>query len=424
MHSRHSGDCEKAGPDLVWTVALTRKLKLRTGQSIWQSRRCPQTAESSLSRDIVCDALVIGAGISGALIAESLSDAGLRVVVVDRRGVLQGSTAASTSLIQFELDKPLSKLAEMTSRVKAERMWRRSRLAVDALRERSRQLGIRADQANRDSLYLSGNVLGRAGLLAEADARRRAGFNTTFLEQREVRERYGIRGRSALLSYDNFSADPRRLAAGFLHAAVARRARVYAPVEVTDVRATRRGVEASTREGPVIRCQALVFATGYEMPKAVRSRTHRIFSTWAIATRPQPRALWPTRCFIWESADPYLYMRVSPDQRVICGGEDEEFSDEEARDALLDRKKATLERKLGAMFPQLDTRAEFAWCGSFGSSTTGMPTIGPIPRLPNCYVAMGYGGNGITFSMMAAQMLRGLITGAGDPDTDLVSLRR
>ncbi len=78
------------------------------------------------------------------------------------------------------------------------------------------------------------------------------------------------------------------------------------------------------------------------MPKVVRAKTHRIFSTWAIATRPQPRALWPTHCFIWEAADPYLYMRVSPDHRVICGGEDEEFSDEQARDALLDRKTATL----------------------------------------------------------------------------------
>jgi glycine/D-amino acid oxidase-like deaminating enzyme len=37
---------------------------------------------------------------------------------------------------------------------------------------------------------------------------------------------------------------------------------------------------------------------------------------------------------------------------------------------------------------------------------------------------MGYGGNGITFSMMAAQVLRGLITGVGDPDADLVSFRR
>jgi glycine/D-amino acid oxidase-like deaminating enzyme len=405
-------------------VAITRKLDLRTGRSIWQSRPCPKVPESPLRRDLRCDALVVGAGISGALIAESLSDAGLRVAVVDRRGAVRGSTVASTSLVQYELDTPLTKLARMEGRERAERMWRRSRLAVDALRERSRLLGIRADQVNRDSLYLSGNVLDRGALLREAEARRRAGFNTTFLAQREVQARFGVRGRSALLSYDNFSADPRRLTAGFLNAAVARGVRVYAPVEVDGIHATRGGVEAGTKEGPSIRCQALVFATGYEKPQAVRAKDHRIFSTWAIATRPQPRALWPTRCFIWEAADPYLYMRTSPDGRVICGGEDEEFSDEEARDALLGRKTATLARKLKALFPRLDTRAAFAWCGSFGSSRTGMPTIGAIPGLPNCYVAMGYGGNGITFSMIAAQMLRGLITGTGDPDTDLVSLRR
>ena len=44
--------------------------------------------------------------------------------------------------------------------------------------------------------------------------------------------------------------------------------------------------------------------------------------------------------------------------------------------------------------------------------------------MPNCYAAMGYGGNGITFSMMAAQILRGLITGVGDADSDLVSFTR
>ena len=405
-------------------MAVTRKLDLRTGRSIWQSRHCPRVPQSKLTRDIVCDALVVGAGISGALIAEMLSDAGLRVVVVDRRRALRGSTPASTSLVQYELDTPLVKLARRAGRERAERMWRRSRLAVDALRERSRQLGIHADQVNRDTLYLSGNVLDRAALRREADARRRAGFNTAFLEPREVQERIGVRGRSALLSYDNFAADPRRLASGFLRAAIARGARVYAPVEVTDIRATRRGVEAGTKDGPVIRCGSLVFATGYEMPKVVSAKTHRIFSTWAIATLPQPRALWPTHCFLWEASDPYLYMRVSPDNRVICGGEDEEFSDETARDALLIRKKVAIERKLKRLFPRLDTRAAFAWCGSFGISTTGMPTIGAIPGLPNCYVAMGYGGNGITFSMIAAQMLRGMITGIGDPDIDLVSLPR
>lgn len=335
---------------------------------------------------------------------------------------MRGSTVASTALIQRELDLPLSRLARKIGRPDAERMWRRSRLAVDALRERSRQLNIRADQVNRDSLYLSGDVLDRAGLLRERDAQRHAGFDSSLLEKREVLERFGVRGRSALLTCDNFAADPRRLASGFLRAALARGARLYAPVEVTAVESKRGGVEAATSQGPVVRCRSLVYATGYEMPKVVHAPQHRIFSTWAIATRRQPGALWPTRCFMWEASDPYLYLRASPDGRVICGGEDEKFKDEAARDALLGAKTAALQRKLKALLPQLETEAEFAWCGSFGSSDTGMPAIGAIPGLAHCYVAMGYGGNGITFAMMAAQLLRGLITGVGDADADLVAL--
>lgn len=149
-----------------------------------------------------------------------------------------------------------------------------------------------------------------------------------------------------------------------------------------------------------------------------------IVSSWAIATRSQPRALWPEEVLIWEASDPYLYLRTTADHRILCGGEDEEFEDEERRNAKLPEKKKMLERKLKSLFPRVDPTADFAWSGSFGSSPSGTPTIGRVPRMPNCYAAMGYGGNGITFSMMAAQVLRGLITGTGDADTDLVSFSR
>ena len=52
-----------------------------------------------------------------------------------------------------------------------------------------------------------------------------------------------------------------------------------------------------------------------------------------------------------------------------------------------------------------------------------MPTIGEIPGYPKCYAVLGYGGNGITFSMIAAQVLRAAITGEGDPDADLFAFR-
>ena len=75
---------------------------------------------------------------------------------------------------------------------------------------------------------------------------------------------------------------------------------------------------------------------------------------------------------------------------MICGGEDEEFSDEDKRDALLARKTATLQRKLAKLLPEIDTRVAFAWTGSFGESANGLPAIGPIPRMPNCWAAPGW----------------------------------
>ena len=405
-------------------MAATRPKDLRTGHSLWLSRPLKALPQKPLHRDLATDVLIVGAGISGALIADQLSEAGLDVVIVDRRGALLGSTPASTALLQYEIDVPLSKLAVRIGRARAERVWRRSRLALEALRERSRHLGIDADQTNCNSLYLEGNELDADGLRAEAAARREAGFETTFLGARAVEARYGISRRSALLGYGNMSADPRRLAAGFLRAALGRGARLYAPANVLTVSPGRNGVRAEIDGGPTIRAGSVVFATGYELPKGVPRKHHTIASTWALATRPQPRRLWDGCCFIWEASSPYLYLRAGPKGEVICGGEDEEFSDEHKRDGLSAAKFPAIEAKLARLLPGIDARPVYTWCGTFGGSATGTPSIGPVPRMPNCYAVLGYGGNGITFSMMAAQMLRTMIEGGNDQDSELFSFSR
>lgn len=406
-------------------MAATHKKNLRTGVSIWQARRSPSFQVSRIAKKAgKFDVVIVGAGISGAMVAEALTDAGLTVAIVDRRGALKGSTPASTSLVQYELDVPLTKLARKIGKTKAQRIWSRSRLALDALRERSRILGIEAGCVNRDTLYLEGDILDARSLAHEFNARREIGLETSFLSAADVKKRFGISGRAALLGYDNFAADPVRLAGGFLHAALQRGARLYAPFEVANINVQAHGVKIETNDGTVLTASRLIFATGYELPKNVPRMNHSIASTWALATKPQPRRLWPEECFIWEASDPYLYMRTGPQGRVICGGEDEDFSDDERRDAMTDEKIRRIEAKLSALFPHLDPRADYAWTGNFGTSPTGSPTIGPVPRMPNCYAVFGFGGNGITFSAMAAQIFRNMLTGNGDADADLFSFYR
>jgi glycine/D-amino acid oxidase-like deaminating enzyme len=127
---------------------------------------------------------------------------------------------------------------------------------------------------------------------------------------------------------------------------------------------------------------------------------------------------------IWEASDPYLYLRTTPRGQVICGGEDEDFSDERERDALLKSKTATLRRKLSHLLPALDCTVEFSWTGSFGQSRTGLPTIGQVPSLPRCWVALGYGGNGITYAQIAADVIAGALAGHPDTDADLYDFPR
>lgn len=398
---------------------LTNGKDLRTGLPVWKAYRYPVIKPDRLEQDQAADVVVIGAGISGAMIAEQLSRAGLSVIILDRRGAILGSTCASTALLIYEIDTPLIHLMEKIGYDKAVRAWRRSRAGLDSLSAKIDLLNIECDRTYQNSLYLAGNVLDTDGLRQEMHWRNMIGLPTDYIPQGQLKRDYGISRRGALHTFNNLSVNPVHLTAGFLSAAFDQGAHLYAPVTAQSI--TRHGKKyiVHTDQDAAIHATYVVYATGYEIPKQIHTRRHKISSTWVIATKPQPKKLWPHHDFIWEASDPYLYLRTTSDGRVICGGEDEEFSDEDHRDSLLSRKTTILERKLKKLFPDIDSKAEFAWTGSFGTSTTGLPSIGEMPDFENCYAAMAYGGNGIVFSRIAADMITASICGYPDPDADL-----
>jgi len=400
----------------------TRKRKLRTDGTLWQHVRAPLVPSGPLSRDTSADVLIVGAGITGAMIADALADAGLDTMVVDRRALTMGSTVASTALVAYEIDMPLSRLQHRIGKRDAIRAWRRSRLAVANLASYFAERGL--DAQSRGSLYLMGSALGVRDLKAEGELRRAAGIETAFLDRAALRSRFDIDRGAALLAPGNLTINPREVTARLLLRAKKLGARIHAPAEVADLARRRAAWIATTKEGTRIHAKHVVFASGYEFPKFVPLKGHRIRTTWAFATRPQLRRLWPEQSLVWEASSPYLYARTTPDGRVLCGGEDEDSSHAVHRDGLTERKIARLQEKLAKLFPQIDAEAEFAWAASFGESSTGLPTIGEIPRHRNCWAALGYGGNGITYSRIAAEIIRAALAGEPDADADLYAFRR
>lgn len=398
------------------------KRDLRSGVPLWLQRETPSPA-AALERNETADVLVVGGGVSGALVADAALQAGFSVIAIDRRDFVRGSTPASTALLQFEIDEPLTALSEAIGEADAARAYWRSASAVSHLAGRIADLGIACGLKERDTVYLPGNVLDLRALAREATARARIGLRSRYAGADEIKAMTGIEAGGGIVSSGCAELDPVRLTRGLWRSAMARGARLFAPVEATDVEESRSGVTVGTTGGQEISATWVVLATGYELMPFVPLEGHQVLSTWAMATRPQPDKLWPSRALIWEAADPYLYMRTTPDGRVIVGGEDEPIDDDDKRDALTARKVAAIGRKLNAKLPELSVEPEFSWAGFFGESATGLPTIGTPPGLKRTFAVMGYGGNGVTFSAVAAQLLQRAMTGLPDPDADLFAFK-
>src|SRR4051812_10940775 len=99
-------------------------MDLRSHYPYWLIKSGMVTPYPSLAADIKTDVAIIGAGISGALIAYYLSAKGLSVTVLEKRHAGMGSTAGSTSLLQYEIDTPLFKLCDIVGEQQAVKSYK------------------------------------------------------------------------------------------------------------------------------------------------------------------------------------------------------------------------------------------------------------------------------------------------------------
>ena len=120
-----------------------------------------------------------------------------------------------------------------------------------------------------------------------------------------------------------------------------------------------------------------------------------------------------------------IYARTTAAGNIIIGGEDsEEVVAPEARDALIAEKSRRLTHRLAALWPRAELDIAYRWAGTFDTTRDGLPLIGRVPGSKHTFAAYGYGGNGITFSFLAAELIGALIEGHASPLLDDFAIDR
>jgi len=401
-------------------------MDLTSGVPYWLVKSGLPATYPKLDQDRRCDLAIIGGGITGALVGHRFAMEGIHTVLLEGREMGYGSTGASTSLLQYELDTHLADLAERIGTSAAQRCYRLCADAIGGIERLAGEVGGDSDFCLKRSLYLATARRDMKVLERERQARRDMGLDVELLSPSDIRERFAFERPAALLSRLGGEVDPLRFTHALLAAAAREGLEAYDRTGVSRYQSDRKGVLLETADGWRVRARKAVFATGYNIPPFVPRRPIRLTSTFAFATSPLTtfEGWGEELCLIWETARPYFYARTTRDGRAILGGADQPFKGAHKLERMQDRQTERLARQFAELFPKIPFDVDWSWSGTFAETSDGLPFIGVPPEFPNGYVALAYGANGIPFGYVAADILVDLFLGRGSADAELFRIGR
>jgi glycine/D-amino acid oxidase-like deaminating enzyme len=399
-------------------------MDVRSGISLWQGTADSPVNVRMLDEDVSCEVAIIGGGITGMSVAYFLLREGVDTILLDKHDPGAASTTASTGLLQYEIDTHLYELIEKVGEQAAVRSYRLGLLAIDEIERIISELPSDCGFERKPSLYLASSEAHLKDLQTEYECRASYGFDVKFLTEGALAEMSSFRAAAGIRSNGDAQFNPLQFTQQLLDRMQARGLRAFNRCQVTDLRVDAHGAVLTT-ENAKVKAQRVVIATGYAAHQRLKQDVGTLQSTYAIASKPLSTFDgWPEQCLLWETARPYFYLRSTLDGRAILGGEDTPFSTDHQRDQLVADKSLRLQQRFTRMFPNIPIELEFAWAGTFAETKDGLAYIGESPEVPNAYFALGYGGNGITLSVIAARIIADLFVRRPNSDAQIFRFDR
>jgi glycine/D-amino acid oxidase-like deaminating enzyme len=405
------------------TILSSSDAALTTGTPFWPERANMPGPVASLQQDVSCEVVLVGGGISGALIGYSLAKAGIGSVMIDKGRFGAGSTSASTALVSYEFDVTLSELSERLGSKAAIRTFELSYQSTQQIRTLVEELEDPCDYDEKVAIRISNHSKDRDALCREAEMRNRHGFPVKFLHRAELKSRFGLDAQMGLVSENAAQIDPLKLTRRLIDRGRSLGMRTYERTRATKIESGKEGVRLSTANGPVIHAKHAIFATGYESEKYLGGTGSKLTTDFCFITHPCHRLGNLAKCHIVENRDDYLYLSTFGDQ-IMVGLEGPTFYYPAARARRISLKVREIKERLSEYLPSLEIEPEHSWASTFANSRNSLPYIATPSSHPRTYFALAYGGNGIASSGILASILVDLICTGKNPDAKLFRLER
>ena len=396
-------------------------MDLHKGETFWHQTGNEADYLTMLNND-QAEVVIIGAGMTGALIAYELLKDHYDVVLLDKDVPGYGSSDGNTGIIQYNSDNSLNEMIEAHGEQRAVDFYRMSVEGIKLLHQIADELNEDVGYAPKSSLYLCAKEEHEPGLQKIYATLKKYGFPAELLSREELMKEYSLQAVGAMKTPLDLELNPFKWIQAVHRSNLARGARVYKDVEVIDVISDDQGSYiVQTKNGLRVTTKFVIYAIGYaeNIIPEVEPLVERN-STFSVVTE-KTDAFWGERALVWDTAEPYLYFHSTDDGRVIAGGRDKEgmkFNSQEK----IDQENEKILARIKAYFPAFSANPYTMWQSVFGISKDGIPFIDKRKIEENQYIALGYGGNGTCYAAIAAILLRSYLKGEEHPYAYTVAL--
>lgn len=367
--------------------------------SLWQGNIAPYIVANRPDKNIVYDVIIVGGGITGISTALLLQEAGKQCLVVEAAELGYGTTGGTTAHLNTLLDTPYYVIAQNFGEENAAHVAEAAAAAIRLIKDNIQRFNIDCGFKEADAYLFAQDEKQEKELDKIQESSAKAGLDIAYVQDIPV----SIPFTKAVRARGQAKFNPMEYVHGIAKAFEAAGGVILQNCKVinTDKGST---LKVETNAG-VFSTVDLIYAT--HIPPGINLLHLRCspYRSYAMAVTLEDNT-YPEE-LSYDMYDPYHYYRtqeVKGETYLIAGGEDHKTGLEENTEKCL----LTLESHIRKYFKVKEIA--YKWSSQYFEPTDGLPYIGYLPGSEDhIYVASGYGGNGMTYSSVAALLLKQII---------------
>ncbi|MGZ5221217.1 MAG: FAD-dependent oxidoreductase, partial [Chitinophagaceae bacterium] len=369
--------------------------------SFWQANMPDYNAKATRLSSFIFDVVIVGAGITGVTTGLLLQKAGKKCLIAEAHTLCFGTTGGTTAHINSFFDTTYDLIKTDFGVEAASLISKATKASLQLFKQNIEEYKIDCGFEEKDG-YVYAQTLEQADELDKIfDATKEAGTEIEYVKEIPV----PIEFQKAVLYKRQAQIHPTRYVQALAKAFEAEGGGIvqYCPVDKFE---DEDGILVIETAKGKVKARNLIWAT--HTPPGINILHFQLapYRSYAIAVKLKDE-LYPD-AVAYDMYDPYHYYRtqdIDGEKYFIIGGEDHKTAHEENTEACFSNLIAHVKKHFDV------TEITHRWSSQYFEPADGLAYIGHLPGNPdNVYVAAGYGGNGITYSHIAAPLLTDLIT--------------